>query len=662
VLGRDNSAARLKRHFINVIQRNRKMQSINGTSVDELALKRATGSARKSSRHLAFAIALPAILGALAFSGSAQSSPVGGNANYIIVNNCQSIDGLTVSLQVTHDMVETASAPGGGFAMQLNAYPPAGQPVWALQYGIFIQNNQAFGFIQYWDNAGINNHNEPVIRNLPSNTIPAGWILTIAMTNDSSGNVTGTTFSVTDEAGNTSTLQMPMPVYPNTTTPVLAPIEGFQLDVVGPINDESSTFSSGAGYITYGTSSGQLSVQGAACSNASENWYTLENSNSLYGAISPGVGTTLVQPFATPFSGVLASNMDTAGKALKVYQPVPNAQTGNFNLDQYAFTGSWAETAAIANAVVGSPIVSYEDTLTSEPEVFYLFIGDPRVGATVEQLSGESLSPSSLTVLANAQAAAVSSGLAAYVDPLAGSDNIFYQGTDQHVHLLTWSPGLTWTQDTRMASAPAAAFASALTGHMNAESEELFYLGSNQHIYELWRWSLNFDGWHSTDVTMANQSKPLAAVGSPLAGFYDAKAGSDAVFYIGTDQHVHELLFVSGTWTGIDVTSASGAPLAGAGSTLAAHLNTIAGSEEVFFVDANQNVQELWSWSTAAPAWHPSNVTLAAGAAVLANPGSPLTADIDSVASPNTDEVYYVGTDGLVHQLSWNGRWSTATP
>jgi hypothetical protein len=162
--------------------------------------------------------------------------------------------------------------------------------------------------------------------------------------------------------------------------------------------------------------------------------------------------------------------------------------------------------------------------------------------------------------LANAQAVAASSGLAGFLDPIVGSDNVFYVGTDQHVHLLTRSPGLSWTQDSRLASAPPAALASALTGHMNAQSEEIFYVGADQHIYELWRWSSTFDGWHLTDVTLANEPKPLAAVGSQLTGYYDAKAGTDAVFYVGTDQHLHELLFSSSRWTGIDVTGTSGAP------------------------------------------------------------------------------------------------------
>jgi len=81
---------------------------------------------------------------------------IGGNNNYLLSNSCNNIQGLTVSLHVTKDMVADVTpgsggvgTPNGGFAMQLNANPPAGEPVFWMQYGIIIENNQALGFIQY---------------------------------------------------------------------------------------------------------------------------------------------------------------------------------------------------------------------------------------------------------------------------------------------------------------------------------------------------------------------------------------------------------------------------------------------------------------------------------------------------------------------------------
>jgi hypothetical protein len=611
---------------------------------------------------------LGTLMSVLVATRPASAEIKGSGDNYLLYNGCRSVDGLTVSLHVTQDMVANVS-PGntanGGFAMQLNANPPAGLPVWWMQYGIIIQNSQASGFIQYWDNAGVNNHNQPVFMNLPSNTISAGWVLSIHLTNDSNGNVNSATFIITDNAGVVYMLPMPMPTYPNTNTPVLVPIQSFQLDIVGPINWEGSTFSSGEGYTTYQVSNGQLSVPSESCPNGQFTG-TGETSNTTYGLMNPSSGATVTQPFATPYAGALASSNDTAHDRVEVFNLGVDANSDdNLNVHQYAFNGTWSYADVGANvgvvpASLGSPIISYVNTIYSDTEAFYL-TSDARGNQDIEQLWGASWSPNNLTSDAAAQPAALGSGLVGYIDTIANSDNVFYQGQDQHVHLLTWTPVTAWAEDTRL-NAPVAAFASALHGHMTEASDEVFYIGTNQHIYELWRWSKNYDGWHSVDVTLANGSKPVAAIGSPLAGFYDPAAGTDAVFYVGTNRHVYELLFSpSSVWSSIDVTSKVGAPNTGAGTALAAHLNTAAKSEEVFFVTSTGALEELWSWSTAVPAWNTSVLPVA----IAPEAGSPLTTNMDSATNPVRDEVYYIGTDDVIHEMwgsSNSGGWQSATP
>ncbi len=633
---------------------------------------------------VAAVLSFTVLSGSLAGAASAQSY-WSGSGNFLLGNNCESLIGATVSLHVTQDMVATASGgdlsgqiPNGGFALQLNATPPQGPsyPVFWLQYIIYIKHNLPTTFIQYFDNAGVNNPANVPILNLPSNMVPAGYVLTIALANDpATGNVIGTTFSVTDDAGKTNAKSGgPMPTYAGTNgnSTVLAPIKVFLVNVVGSPSDENSTLSSGAGYITYGVSSGQLSVTpSSACGVRT----AIEGSNASYGTISPSVGKTLIQPLTTPFAGALSSNVDSADNAVVLYHftqypPVgQNPNTGNFYLGQLGFNGgTWSSTnvtttAGSPAATLGSPVASYENTVYNAPEAFY-FVPNAQGGQQVEQLWSKSWNPNSLTSETNAQPAAMGSGLVGYIDSVASTDNVFYQGIDQHVHALVWSPSGGWAEDTRLANAPVATFASALTGHMNAQSEEVFYIGTNQHIYERWRWSRNFDGWHSTDLTPLGS---VVAVGSPLVGFYDPHAGSDTVFYLGSDRHVHELRNASAGWTGVDVTVASHATLlAEAGSALAAHLNTIVGSEEVFFVNSDQTMGEAWSWSTTTPSWNSANLFHgAAGSPPVANAGSPLATDIDSVSSAKTDELYYIGTDGNVYELSWSPnteQWTSSTP
>jgi hypothetical protein len=154
-----------------------------------------------------------------------------------------------------------------------------------------------------------------------------------------------------------------------------------------------------------------------------------------------------------------------------------------------------------------------------------------------------------------------------------------------------------------------------------------------------------------------------------LAGFFDANAGTDAVFYIGTDRHVHELefSFSSPQWMGIDVTAQSGAGNVGPGSALTAHVDTAApgGSEEIFYVNTNQTIQEIWAPSVAQPAWTTYDVfAVANGGPVLAASTSPLTTNIYS-ATPVSNDLYYIGTDGNVHELWFSFidyQWTAATP
>jgi len=635
----------------------------------------------------------------LAGPAAAQQNWTGAGQDFLGVGNCGSVPNLSVSLYVTQDMVASTYSSmngvpvlNGGFSLQLNATPSQPNGVvpqfnW-LQYLIVVQSSKAFVWIQYFNtgNGHVNNPPNPTILNLPSNMIPAGYTLNVALTTDpTTVGVTGASLTVTDNNGNATTLSMPSTALPLPTSTlnnqtILSPFYGFLTNIVGPptnTNYSTSTFSSGAGYLTY-QSSAPLVSQTTNCGVMTSN----EGSNVAYGVTSPSSGRTLVQPFVTPWSGALATNMDTADGTLQVYNfvqsPHPTQQNYGF-LNMFGFNGTWNNTNVMTSGTVpavalGSPLLSYENTIYNAPEAFYLApAANGQAGQQIEHLWGKTWSLSPLTSLANAQPAAMGSGLVGFIDPLANTDNVFYQGTDNHIHVLTWAPGKPWKEDTTLpaANAPVAAFASALTGHMNAQSEELFYVGADRHIHEVWRWSKNFDGWHTTDITLVanNGFNAVVVIGSPLASFYDPGVSADCLFYLGTNWHVFEMENQTGVWTASDVTTAAGAPAVGPGSTLAAHVNVLAHSEEVFAVNADQSIEELWSFSTPAavpPTWNAAGLFAAAGGSpVTAINGSPLATDINTAGSESADEVYYIGTDGNVHGLSWNPnnkQWSGITP
>jgi hypothetical protein len=187
-----------------------------------------------------------------------------------------------------------------------------------MQYAFLISGNAIEATVQYWNIAAfssclstcdqncvnqgqnvnqckaqcplqcVNSQTQTVnlsqnVLNLSSNTIPAGYVLEIDLNNDVEGNITGASFSVTDNNGNTKSATVPLDA--NHQFPIVA----FQVTFGGPGNGSNSQFSSGAGTITYGTSTGQLCVEGGlpdVCSKSSGSGAgTAETSNATYSAI-----------------------------------------------------------------------------------------------------------------------------------------------------------------------------------------------------------------------------------------------------------------------------------------------------------------------------------------------------------------------------------------
>ena len=188
--------------------------------------------------------------------------------NATLVDNCQNLQNLTVTLQVTQDLITLGNT---GFSLQLNCYPqPAsqsqGQTLNWFQYIIYVGgpiNSQLGWEIQYWSigapsawptgytpNPPNTTPWLPVLPNdffiqpfgsAPSNQIPAGSVMQIQLATDFNGNVTTATFSVTDASGNVSSFPFTFPAG------AVYPIYGFQVDVVGPGGGSACTFTSGAG-------------------------------------------------------------------------------------------------------------------------------------------------------------------------------------------------------------------------------------------------------------------------------------------------------------------------------------------------------------------------------------------------------------------------------
>ena len=241
-----------------------------------------------------------------------------GSNNVVLESSCNNLQGLTVTLVVTEDMVTVGDT---GFGLQLNCFPQPGQVVQSqtlnwFQYAFVIGGGNIGWLVEYWNTnqfggpgwpAGYtpNPPNTtpalPVIPNdtgftnitsASNNRILAGSILQVQLTTDSSGNVTKATFNYTDPGGTLSTAN-----YTFASNAAFS-IYGVQAVVVGPIGGAPTSFSSGKGTLTYSVSSGSFSVETTPCGGYSEPG-TAENSNAIYGDVKPSTGSTVSQSVAT---------------------------------------------------------------------------------------------------------------------------------------------------------------------------------------------------------------------------------------------------------------------------------------------------------------------------------------------------------------------------
>jgi hypothetical protein len=252
-----------------------------------------------------------------------NSPPLTSNNNYLLFNGCNPILDLSVTLQVTEDLVAT-----NGFSFQLNAYNPAGPTTSWMQYVIMMNGTGFAARIEYWqidpDNItfpGNTNLFGIIIPSSPTsipginvsqgNTVPAGYSFNIQLQQNTTGSITGATFTIFDNMGNSFPLFLPV-----SDSNFFFPIVAFQTNLVGyvtcgPFNPfgwacpagPSTTFTSGAGTITYEAQS--LCVEGGlpeicANSTAAQDTITNESSNIIYQPIGNGAccGTQIQQLFS----------------------------------------------------------------------------------------------------------------------------------------------------------------------------------------------------------------------------------------------------------------------------------------------------------------------------------------------------------------------------
>lgn len=236
-------------------------------------------------------------------SAPAPSSGLGSNSNYFL-SNCSHITGLSVTINVSQDIVGS-----DGFGFQVNAYSAKSDYDGGQQYLIYLDPHSSpatlYCMVDNWTESPklgqIINHIVP-LATLPSQKLPNGYQLVITLHNDSGGNITGANYIVRDNTGKTIgnqtiTLLSLKLVNGNPVTPAdQAPIVSFQMNFVDYLNGGITTLSSGAGTIIY-SASAPMSILNTEPSCVDWDFSTVERANSSYGVLPNHANNVFAQTF-----------------------------------------------------------------------------------------------------------------------------------------------------------------------------------------------------------------------------------------------------------------------------------------------------------------------------------------------------------------------------
>jgi|GEM_PF-752730 len=360
-----------------------------------------------------------------------------------------------------------------------------------------------------------------------------------------------------------------------------------------------------------------------------------------------------------------------AGSPLSsIVMPDGSAQTFYYDANQHVNHFYWSSsngwtnedvtviTAGATPAGTGSGLTS---TVMNDGSIHVFYIGSNQHIYQLYWYSNGGWTNQDITAITGTGLAAVGSKLTA-VAPSSGPIPlaVFYEATNQHIYQWYWSPTPGWQNQDLSASTSntAAAVGSAITsGIMNDGSWQVFYIGSNQHVYQL---ACCGPAWNNYDITSFVPGSLLPAVGSSLT-MLTPPAGAAIpiiVLYEGTNQHIDQFYWSSGVgWQNQDITSFTGNVLASSGSALT---STIAsGNWYVGYVGAaNQHVYVL---SCCGPGWANADLNVAAGSTVTAGSGSGQS----SVGAANSLYMheFYLGGNQHVYDIYYNAGlpgWQTA--
>lgn len=232
----------------------------------------------------------------------------------------------------------------------------------------------------------------------------------------------------------------------------------------------------------------------------------------------------------------------------------------------------------------------------------------------------------------------------------SAEQRVYYASSDHTLRELRWN-GYEWSQSA-VTGPGSVAPGSGLTALKHGESAgetpnlHVYWLaavGDQQHVMEsMCSVFSGADGaWSQLDLTAATRTG-AARPGTPLASI--AMTGKNLVYYVADDGTIHQLAW-TGEWQD---TALPSVPLDRLTDLLAFQIVL---GVVVYYVGLDQHVHELWC--SDGVSWVESDITARAGAPAV-SPGTSLKGRSDLAAQQNSQSVYYTAVDGQVHALTWN--------
>lgn len=220
---------------------------------------------------------------------------LGSNSNYILYSNNHNLTGVSASVWITEDI-----ASSNGFGFQLNCYcpSPVGDSCAWQQFCFVVQNNTLSAIINNWPvNWKVNGKFVDVIlewmtlQSLSSNKLAAGYQLTVTLENDAHANITGARFVVVDNHGvvqaNISKTLLGFN-FPGFTAADQKPINGFEMNLVGPDDGSGTTLTSGKGIFVFSAAQPLTALNHEPAGDLIIG--TAETANSVYSQLPPAYG------------------------------------------------------------------------------------------------------------------------------------------------------------------------------------------------------------------------------------------------------------------------------------------------------------------------------------------------------------------------------------